>query len=445
MTALPPLNPELIPRDIQLQRDVVEQFREGEVDLGFASYGGAKRLAKDFPAARTVNDQSIEGDILNYERNLERVHYSNEKVNEDARRLLVYPFDLSTSKENMDYIVFDIYESNGAGIRTVTEKIEKKDSTGVASTAQIALVGAVAKEATGTVAKIGGGAAVAALSQLDTVLAGIGTLAQSGERLLDPSLGRGEIGLSQQASGFAQPTDKVKTSIALSMPATVDSKYGFEYESKDFTDLSLLSTAGKGIIDTISGIMMSGEKNENSAAAMDAAMKVVGQQSLKVVDKFLTPLMSGEGGAGLGDLVSAQLRAVPNPLVLQLFKAVKRREFSMSYDFVPLNEREALHIYDIIRTFKKYSHPKRAAGGRYLEFPAEFRMTFMHGTSENLYLPRIARCVLTGIDVKYGTEEAFVTFQKVNGREGAPPIKISMSLNFSEVEILTAERIDQGY
>jgi hypothetical protein len=444
LTALPPLNPELIPRDIQLQQDVVEQFRDGEVDLGFASYGGARRLAKDFPAARTTNDQSIENEILNYERNLEKVHYSNEKINEEARRLLVYPFDLSTSKENMDYIVFDIYESNGAGIKTVTEKIEKRDSTGLASTSQIATIGIVAKEAEGIVAKVGGGSAIAALSQSDALIEGISGLSRSGERLLNPNLGKGEIGISQEVSGFAQPTDKVKTSIALSMPATVDSKYGLEYESKDFSDLSLISTAGKGIVDAISGLL-GGEKNEDSAAAMDAAMKVVGQQSLKMVDRFLTPLMSGEGGAGLGDLVSAQLRAVPNPLVLQLFKAVKRREFTMSYDFVPLNEKEALHIYDIIRTFKKYSHPKRAAGGRYLEFPAEFRMTFMHGTSENLYLPRITRCVLTGIDVKYGTEEGFVTFQKKSGREGAPPIKISMTLTFSEVEILTAERIDQGY
>ena len=143
-------------------------------------------------------------------------------------------------------------------------------------------------------------------------------------------------------------------------------------------------------------------------------------------------------------MVSAANRAVPNPMILQLFKSVNRREFSFSYEFVPVNEREALMVYNIIRTFKKYSHPKRALQGRYLEFPAEFRITFMQGTGENLYLPRIARCVLKEVSVKYGTE-TYASFAPIAGRDGSPPVRIEMTLTFSEVEILTQERIDQGY
>jgi hypothetical protein len=426
-------------------------------DLSTALSVGA-RNGGFFPT--TASDAAMDNGnaIARFERKLKNIHYNKTDQTDQneqtlrrlsaaydiPQRLLVYPFDLATAPENMDYILFDIYESQGAGISTVQEKVDAQDGT--RSLLTLGGIGAATQLASGTVAKVGGGLAVAATNQFSTLYGAAGNLADSAARAAtNPNLGKGEIGFTQEMSGFAQATDRVKTSIGLYMPSSVTTKYGISYQGKDFTEMSMLASIIKGSIDKVGEITGLGEGNEASAKAMDAAMQVVGQQSLKLVDKVVQGILGGENGAGLSDVVNAANRAVPNPMVLQLFQGVERRTFGFSFEFVPVSEKEALTVYNIIRTFKKYAHPRRAVQGRYLEFPAEFRLTFMQGTEENLYLPRIARCVLTGIDVSYGTDSVYSSFKKNAGRNGSPPIKTTMTLQFSEAEILTQERIDQGY
>jgi len=433
------------------------QTKKGEQSLAKAQNSGAVN-ENFFPttADETIIDNGSK--IASFERDLKKIHY-NEAVNETSelndllsifggasQRVVTYPYDLATSPENMDYILFDIYESEGAGIKTVAQKLQRMRAEKSNSTLlNVAGIGAAALVGGDAIAKIGGGLGVAAINQAGTLLNGANQLASgSAKASSDPTIGSGEIGFSQESSGFAQATERVKTSIALYMPPSLQAKYSTKYQDKDFSEMSVLATVGKNVIETVGQVIGGGGPSEGSAKAADAAMQIVGQQAVKVFDKFVVGMIGGEGGAGLQDVINASNRAVPNPQVLQLFQGVDRRTFSFTYEFVPVSEKEALKVYEIIRLFKKYSHPRRAIEGRYLEFPAEFRITFMHGTEENLYIPRIARCVLTGVDLEYGTE-TFATFQKTNGRNGSPPIKTKMTLNFSEVEILTQERIDQGY
>ena len=48
------------------------------------------------------------------------------------------------------------------------------------------------------------------------------------------------------------------------------------------------------------------------------------------------------------------------------------------------------------------------------------------------------------MDVKYGGEGKYQTFTAVDG-EGAPPMSTEMTLNFQEMEIITKERVAEGF
>jgi hypothetical protein len=102
-------------------------------------------------------------------------------------------------------------------------------------------------------------------------------------------------------------------------------------------------------------------------------------------------------------------------------------------------------VSNIIKYFRMYALPKRAQelAGRFLDYPAEFRIKFFHNGVENQFLPKIARCALKDVSLTFGDEQ-FTTFAPIENL-GAPPSKIDMTLTFEELEIMTQDRIEQGY
>ena len=58
------------------------------------------------------------------------------------------------------------------------------------------------------------------------------------------------------------------------------------------------------------------------------------------------------------------------------------------------------------------------------------------------YLHNISTCVLQDMSVSYGGDR-YKTFDANN--DGAPPVETSMSLNFQEMELITRERVHEGF
>jgi hypothetical protein len=177
------------------------------------------------------------------------------------------------------------------------------------------------------------------------------------------------------------------------------------------------------------------EKNADVSKDIGKRMALA---NLKLLDQFGE--FFGIQSGSFGKFISAQQRQVVNPMVLHLFKSVKRREFNFSYTFIPRNAVEVLQIYSIINLLKHHAHPKRSQGsGRFLDYPAEFQIDFLNQDGrENPYLPRILKCALKDIKVKYGDEAVMSTFYD---EQGPIPTKIVMDLSFSELEILTNDRM----
>ena len=85
-------------------------------------------------------------------------------------------------------------------------------------------------------------------------------------------------------------------------------------------------------------------------------------------------------------------------------------------------------------TFGKISEP---------EHLPSFDIEYMWNGAENQFLHRISTCVLESMDVTYGGDR-YKSYAGIDG-DGAPPIETTMSLNFKEIELITRERVHQGF
>jgi hypothetical protein len=67
----------------------------------------------------------------------------------------------------------------------------------------------------------------------------------------------------------------------------------------------------------------------------------------------------------------------------------------------------------------------------------------MYREERNTYIPRISRCVLNNMSVDYAPEGVISSF--IPDEQGAPTTYGTMTLSFTETEIMTKERIADGY
>lgn len=180
------------------------------------------------------------------------------------------------------------------------------------------------------------------------------------------------------------------------------------------------------------------------SSAMDAAKAAIEGAGPAAAAYFLKNANKGILG-GLGDiqaLTESSLGVAVNPFTVQLFKNMGFRTFTFSYVFLPKDEAEFKEVQKIIQTFKKYMHPTRneSTGGVFLGYPAEFEIQYFYRNNENNHLFKIGNCALTDLKVEYGGQD-FTTFRAVPGA----PSEMKLQLSFTELEILTADRIEEGY
>ena len=133
-----------------------------------------------------------------------------------------------------------------------------------------------------------------------------------------------------------------------------------------------------------------------------------------------------------------------NPFVEVFFTNMNIRKFTYNFVFAPRNEDETADAQAIIQLFRFHMSPELQGGqSRFLTLPSEFDIHYMYigkdGTnSENDYYNKIATCVLTSCDVDY-TPGAVKSFA-----DGAPT-QMSLALSFKETEMMTKQKINDGF
>ena len=66
----------------------------------------------------------------------------------------------------------------------------------------------------------------------------------------------------------------------------------------------------------------------------------------------------------------------------------------------------------------------------------------MYNSNENHFLHKIGECALESMNITYGGDR-YKTHAGTDA--GAPPISTTMSLTFKELDLVTREKVNEGY
>lgn len=190
-----------------------------------------------------------------------------------------------------------------------------------------------------------------------------------------------------------------------------------------------------GELGTLAGSVASGNRSLLEAVNPFSPENIrLGLRSAGNVAKIL--------GSNAENIIAATSKTVTNPYKEQLFKSMDNRRFTFDYVFAPRNEAEAKAVFDkrdgLIQKFAYHMHPELSSSGYFFNFPSEFSIIYYYAGKENPYVRKISTCVLTNMSVEYGAE-GFTTF--ANGM----PSYATMRLEFLELELLTTQRVLQGF
>lgn len=212
-----------------------------------------------------------------------------------------------------------------------------------------------------------------------------------------------------------------KETIALYLPHKLNVAGLNTYDTPDF-----------GLIKDIKGMLFfdsleafEGTFIRRGAAFADSAVEILG----------------GELNAKRG--LAAVTGKVMNPRRETLFVSPEMRKFEFTFEFAPRNEKESLSLREIIKTLKHHAYPAKSTAGYFFNMPAEFEIEYwsiINGTGyENIWLNKIARCVLQEINVDYTAAGSVSMFHN------AAPTNINLTLSFQEVVLITQQDIDKGF
>ena len=241
---------------------------------------------------------------------------------------------------------------------------------------------------------------------------------QNSAAILAASVALGQVSVAQY--------DQM-TSIYLPMCTSINNEDIFSYNDAGFK-------AVNGTIEALSG---------GGASVIDAIKQATGAVIGWATDKV-----------GIGPERQLLMGTVINPRLEKMFKQKEFRTFSFAWELYARSEIETRMIQDIIETFRYHAHPaiQTQVSGEgqssveiMLRVPAEFEIRFLStnpnskGFIENEYIPKIARCVATNIQVNYTPQSLFSTF-----RDNAP-IGVNLTIQFSEIGLITREAVESGF
>jgi hypothetical protein len=152
-----------------------------------------------------------------------------------------------------------------------------------------------------------------------------------------------------------------------------------------------------------------------------------------------------QSAPGVGDFKAVQQKITGrafNSNLEMVFKDVPMREFQYTFEFAPKNRNELDSARKIISLLKFHMHPELGTSNDFV-VPSQFQITFMYRDKRNAYIPRISKCVLTKLDLTHGDESVFSTF--IADEIGAAPVHTKMDLTFAETEIMTKQKIAEGF
>ena len=212
------------------------------------------------------------------------------------------------------------------------------------------------------------------------------------------------------------PTQRLAASIQLYMPNQISLQHGAKYAEEE--------------INAVATNLMSGLDGGFSGMT-----EIVKDAAANTLERAKQVALAG-GSAAAADIARGK---VTNNRTEMKFEGIDRRSFSFDFKMIPKSENESNNIKNIVNLFRFHAMPEMDSfNGRTMIVPSTFDIKYMHKSGENDFLNKISTCVLESIDIKFGGDRT--QFFKNNA-----PMATEISLKFKELEIITKERIAEGF
>ena len=228
------------------------------------------------------------------------------------------------------------------------------------------------------------------------------------------------------------PTTRLDTAIALYMPPTVQVSYTSNYTDTEIG--AAANIAAQAYQDFQSG----GKTGE----IVGKALKKLGpEMSEGMVRMALGAADMIPGLQGAQEVIDIQRGFIKAPQMELAFKGITKRQFQYSFVMMPKSEMEAEQVEAIVKMFKAHMLPSmtdKDLGVRRLDIPSTFDIQYMYDNAENPHLHKISTCVLETMSVSYGGD-------RYKAFEGGRPVVTNLSLSFKEMDLITREKIEEGF
>ena len=231
------------------------------------------------------------------------------------------------------------------------------------------------------------------------------------------------------------------SAIALPIPANLATGYNAQYSQ---TGLGVLGNAAQ---DLMAGNQVNAQslrdliQTEGGNLVSEQAKAIAADASVEVA-ALLGGLVAGPAGLGVGAAAAgiargalAGARLAVNPHLAVLFEGVGFRNHSFQYKFAARSQSESNTLKSIIKVFKTAMVPS-LDNLAFFNYPDEFDITFP-GKEEFLF--KIGTSVLTDFQINYTPDGA--SYFHSNGA----PVSVTLSMAFTEIDILTKKEIEDGF
>ena len=341
-----------------------------------------------------------------------------------SRNILTYPLDVDSDPQQGHYIMFMINER-------IPGKIKKNKGTNSVESAT-KKIGDEANLAKGPFTSSDGKEdeeqiTIRAQKHADIRKANAEALVPSASGKLNKSIVLEKL-----------PTQRLATTIALYMPPSVQVQYDVKYADKEIGSLAALGAgaiaafnAGSGTADVLTKI--------TDSLTGDTAKEGLKNLANSALDTI------APGALALSQLASG---SVITPRMEMMFEGVGRRTFSYTFAFLPKSVQEARIVEDIIYHFKFYMMPKYSnpTTRREMDIPGTFDIQYMYKGNQNSFINKVSTCFLNSVQVEYGADR-FTAYEETTGKrgKGSPPQKSKITLQFTELEVLSQDHIKEGF
>tara|TARA_A100001011_G_scaffold354377_1_gene396730 strand:+ start:69 stop:1379 length:1311 start_codon:yes stop_codon:yes gene_type:complete len=256
------------------------------------------------------------------------------------------------------------------------------------------------------------------------------------------SMGRRTIKSGSKGSGQdttyvnRSATTRTAALVSLYMPASASYTQNVGYTDTEIGSGAML------LSDIVGGIIGGGGTEQAMRESVENLGATVGEGLLKT---SLDAVGALPGLQGIRQAAEISTGAVVTDRLELAFTGLEKRSFSFEFKMMPKSAREVQEVEGIINLFRFNAAPEFVGGnraGRKMNVPNTFDIQYMYGGRPNQHLGRISTCILKDVNHTYGGDR-YRTF-KDDGK-GTPPTEYTLSLTFQELELITRERIAEGF